>query len=79
MSSVKSNERTEAAEAEELIKPEIPGEQNTEPHSTPTENGSDHPGPSTGESTFTNDNVNLFIFWCPTRHLKNEKEKRQFF
>ncbi|KAJ7393700.1 Hepatoma-derived growth factor- protein [Desmophyllum pertusum] len=57
MSSVKSNERTEAAEAEELIKPEIPEEQNTEPHSTPTENGSDHPVPST-ETKFE-DNTNI--------------------
>lgn len=50
MSSVEGNGRTEVEEAEVLNKPEIQGEKNTEPHSTPTENGSDHLVSPIGES-----------------------------
>ena len=57
LSSVEGNERTQAIEAEVLNKPEIQGEINAEPHSTPTENGSDHPVSPTGESQFATDNT----------------------
>jgi len=57
LSSVEGNERTQAIEAEVSNEPEIQGEKNTEPHSTPTENGSDHPVSPTGESQFTTDNM----------------------
>ncbi len=49
LSSVEGNERTQATEAEVATKPEIKEEKNAEPHSTPTENGSDHPVSVTGE------------------------------
>ena len=49
LSSVEGNERTQATEAEASNKPEIKEEKNAEPHSTPTENGSDHPVSVTGE------------------------------
>jgi len=57
LSSVEGNERTQAIEAEVSNKPEIKGEKNAESHSTPTENGSDHPVSPTGESQFTTDNT----------------------
>ena len=50
LSSVEGNERTQVPEAEVSEKPEIKGEKNAELHSTPTENGSDHPVSVTGES-----------------------------
>ena len=50
LSSVEGNERTQAIEAEVSNTPELQGENNAESHSTPTENGSDHPASPTGES-----------------------------
>jgi len=57
LSSVEGNERTQAIEAEVSNKPEIKGEKNAEPHSTPTENGSDHPVSPTEAKL--EDNTNL--------------------
>ena len=50
LSSVEGNERTQAIEAEVSNTPEVQEEKNSESHSTPTENGSDHPVSPTGKS-----------------------------
>lgn len=62
MSSVETDERTEQSlEDEPEDKHETQGEKNAELHSTPTENGSDHPVPSTGESQYINDCFKYFF------------------